>query len=262
MHDRQFSIFTRSKLFFLLLVGMMVLLSASFSASAQDATQEPAPSGGFTTISTAWFPGIRIDGTFSEVVRVFDFPAGTGTGLHTHGGPTLLSMMDGGALTLSQNDVEKEYGAWTYWNEMPDVVHEAYNDSDTTARVIASYLVPDGAQPAVPQGESDRPAGTKLFEAQFPDITIDGMFTELVRVIDFPPGSGTGLHTHGGNTFILMIDGALTLRQDGTDTVYETGESWMEVPGIVHEAFNAGDTPARCIAVYLLPMAAPTTLVQ
>lgn len=241
---------------------ILVFVSLAFPVFAQDATQEPATSGGFATLSAAWFPGLTMKGTFTQVVRLFDFSAGSGTGLHTHGGPTLLSMMDGGSLTLSQDGVEKDYEAWSYWNEMPDKVHEAFNAGDTTARVVASYLVPDGTQPAVPQGTSDKLAGTKLYEAQFPGLTMDGMFTELVRVIDFPPGSGTGLHKHGGPTFILMIDGALALRQDGKDTVYDTGESWMEMPDTVHEAFNAGDTLARCIAVYLLPMAAPTTLVQ
>jgi quercetin dioxygenase-like cupin family protein len=252
------AILNRKRLSFILLIILLCLPSVSFMAAAQDT---PAPSGGFTTLSAAWFPGVVLNGTFTEIVRVFDFPTGTGTGLHMHGGPTLLSMIDG-ALTLRQNEVDESYGAWEHWTEMPDVVHEAFNDEATTARVVASYLVPEGAEPAVPQGEPNRPAGTKLYEAIFPDLTIDGMFTELVRVIDFPPNSGTGLHTHGGHTFLVMIEGALTLRQDGTDTVYEAGTSWMETPDVVHEAFNAGDTNARVIAVYLLPMAAPATLVQ
>ncbi len=243
------------------LAVVLFLLSISFPALAQDATDQ-APSGGFTVVSSAWFPGVAINGAFTELVRVVDFPPGTGTGLHTHGGPTLLSMMDGGSLTLRQDGVDKQYGPWESWMEMPDKVHEAFNDGNTTARVIASYLVPDGKQPAVPQGDPDRPAGKIVYEAQFPGITMDGMFVELVRVVDFPPGSGTGLHTHGGPTFILVTDGAFTLRQDGTDTTYKTGESWMEHPGKIHEAFNAGDKPAQCIAIYLLPMATPTTLVQ
>ncbi len=243
------------------LVMVLLFLLLPFAAFAQETT-EPAPSGGFTTLAAAWFPGVVIDGPFTEVIREFDFTAGSGTGLHTHGGQTLLLMEEGGALTLSQDGAEKDYATWESWTEMPNVVHEAFNDTDTTARVVASYLVPEGAQPAVPEGESDRPAGTKLNEAQFPGLTMEGMFTELLRVIDFPPGSGTGLHTHGGPTFLLMVEGALTLRQDGADTVYAAGESWMETPGVVHEAFNAGDTNARVIGVYLLPMAAPTTLVQ
>lgn len=240
---------------------LMIIGAMSFPVFGQDATPTPAETPRFTTLTQAWFPGIVIQGTFTEVVRVFDFPQGTGTGLHTHGGPTLLSMIDG-TLTLRQNEVDHAYGAWEYWAEMPNVVHEAFNDGETTARVIASYLVPEGSQPAVPQGESDRPAGTKLIEAQFPGLTMDGMFTELMRVIDFPPGSTTGLHMHGGPTFLIMIDGALTLRQDGVETVYAAGESWSEIPGMEHEAFNAGDVTARVIAVYLLPMAAPTTLIQ
>ncbi len=209
----------------------------------------------------AWFPGLTIDAAFTDVLLVRDFPKGSGTGVHQHGGPALIMTTDG-AFTTHEENIDRRYTAGESFTEKLGHTHEGFNDEDTPARIIASYLLTEGAKVVIPQGEPNRPAATKISEAQFPGITMDGMFTELMRVVDFAPGVSTGLHVHNGPTFLLMLDGTLTLRQDGGEKVYKAGESWMEMPDHVHEAINTSDTTARLIAIYLLPMAAPATSVK
>lgn len=46
----------------------------------------------------------------------------------------------------------------------------------------------------------------------------------------------------------------------GATTVYKTGETIIELPGIVGQARNAGSAPATVMAVYLLPKGAPLSI--
>ena len=54
-----------------------------------------------------------------------------------------------------------------------------------------------------------------------------------------------------------MLAGEITFTTGGTTTVYKTGESFVELPGVVVQARNAGGVPAAVKAVYLLPKGAP-----
>ena len=82
---------------------------------------------------------------------------------------------------------------------------------------------------------------------------------ELVQVVaDFAPGAWSPLHNHAGQVATTVIAGALTLRAEGTETLYRPGETWVEVPGgRVHQAGNAGAAPAAAMGTYLVPQGAP-----
>jgi quercetin dioxygenase-like cupin family protein len=91
---------------------------------------------------------------------------------------------------------------------------------------------------------------------------MEGAFAEQMVVMEFAPGAGVLSHTHGGPTLVTVLNGEITLREDETETTYTAGESWTEMPGHVHEAFNADDAPVQVVVTFLLPVAAPTTLVE
>ena len=82
---------------------------------------------------------------------------------------------------------------------------------------------------------------------------------ELAQVVlDFAPGAWVPLHNHPGLVAVTVIAGAVTLRAEGTETLYRPGESWVEVPGgRVHQAGNAGTAPAAVMFSFLLPKGAP-----
>ena len=85
--------------------------------------------------------------------------------------------------------------------------------------------------------------------------------TQLV-ILDFAPGTWTPLHSHGGLTLVRVLEGEMTRRAHGADDVFQAGEGWVETPGDVHAAGNAGTAPARVLVTFLLPAGAPLTTVE
>lgn len=89
-----------------------------------------------------------------------------------------------------------------------------------------------------------------------------GPFEEAQSLIlDFAPGAWTPLHSHGGLTLVRVLEGEMTRRRDGTEDRFRAGEGWVEAPGDVHAAGNAGGTPARVLVTLVLPRGAPLTTV-
>jgi len=169
-----------------------------------------------------------------------------------------------GEIALSENGTETKYSAGQSWTEMPGHVHEAYNDTSSPVRVVFTALLVGDAQALVPASDEtpSRPAPTILYQAVLPDQTINGVFDEVMIVLDLAPGAGIPAHTHGGAVLATVVDGEITLKENSTEHVYKAGESWAEVPDHVHQVVNAGDKPVRVAFSVLLPVPAALTLVQ
>lgn len=105
------------------------------------------------------------------------------------------------------------------------------------------------------------PAANPPAAAQ-PAVAIAGEFETVQLIIDFAPGSWTPNHVHGGTGLITVVEGEITLRRDGVETLYKAGEGWIEHPNMLHAAGNAGASPARLSAVFLLPKGAILTTPQ
>ncbi len=84
-------------------------------------------------------------------------------------------------------------------------------------------------------------------------------FDEVQLVLEFPPGAGVPLHHHGGNGYITMLDGELTLTANGVTTIYRAGDSFVEYPDGHYKGGNTADTPARLLVTYLVPKGEPVT---
>lgn len=127
-----------------------------------------------------------------------------------------------------------------------------------TIVVLLVFLLP--ASMAFGQESPLRPTvrhKVMLEVAQSPD-----QFDLVQMVLDFPPGAWTPLHSHGGQTFNMVLAGEITLRENGGERIIKTGETWSDAAGVVHEAGNAGDAPARVSALFLLPQGAKLTTPQ
>lgn len=85
--------------------------------------------------------------------------------------------------------------------------------------------------------------------------------TQLL-ILNFAPGTWTPLHSHGGLTLVRVLEGEMTRRAHGADAIFRAGEGWVETPGDVHAAGNAGAAPARVLVTFLLPAGAPLTTVE
>ena len=84
---------------------------------------------------------------------------------------------------------------------------------------------------------------------------------EVVQsIIDFVPGAATPIHYHSGTAHTTVLAGAITLRHAGGDRHVGVGESWTDLPGVVHQALNLGDTPASVAVAFVQPKGAMVTV--
>jgi quercetin dioxygenase-like cupin family protein len=82
---------------------------------------------------------------FEVIQVVLEFAPGAWTPMHTHGGQTFNTVLEG-ELTVRENDTEKIFKAGEGWSDTPDQMHAAGNDSTANARLWVTFFLPAGAQ--------------------------------------------------------------------------------------------------------------------
>lgn len=92
-------------------------------------------------------------------------------------------------------------------------------------------------------------------------VPISGDYEIINIVVDIAPGAWTPEHHHGGQVQNMVLEGEVTFRHDGTETVHGVGESFVEQPGVVGQVGNNGTTPAVVFVTALLPVGAALTTV-
>lgn len=127
----------------LLFLTLMVFLGVSVAAAAEKGGQ--AMTTGPTVVSEAKFPITLGSSEYDLITRVIDFPAGAGNPNHKHGGHVLVTVLSG-EMTLREKGTEKIVKAGESWTENPGNVHAVVNAGTATARVVASFLIPKGAE--------------------------------------------------------------------------------------------------------------------
>jgi quercetin dioxygenase-like cupin family protein len=102
-----------------------------------------------------------------------------------------------------------------------------------------------------------------VVESRF-DVTNARLQADLVQLmVDFPPGTWTSWHTHGGQAVNLVLEGEITLRHTGMEWPHRAGQAWTDSSGQVHAAGNTGPSKARLLTNFLLPRGAPQiTVIQ
>jgi quercetin dioxygenase-like cupin family protein len=126
---------------------LLAVLFASICATATVAAEqgaEPAAPGP-VVINKAAFPVTVASGDYELLNIVQDFPPGTGVGNHKHGGHVLVIVLSG-EITLREKGGERVVKAGESWTEQPGAVHSVVNAGKETVRVVASFLLPKGAE--------------------------------------------------------------------------------------------------------------------
>ena len=95
---------------------------------------------------------------------------------------------------------------------------------------------------------------TVVFDHVLPNVPGKSMRGVLV---EYGPGASSRAHTHPKSAFIYatVLEGAIRSQvNDGPVTVYQAGQSWVEMSGDHHNvSANASDTePAKLLAVFVL----------
>jgi quercetin dioxygenase-like cupin family protein len=93
------------------------------------------------------------------------------------------------------------------------------------------------------------------------DISVPGH--EVVSALaEFQPGASPGRHTHPGEEVGYVIEGTVSLEQQGKPAVtLGAGQSFLIPAGTIHNATNTGAGVARLLATYIVekgkPLATP-----
>jgi quercetin dioxygenase-like cupin family protein len=82
----------------------------------------------------------------------------------------------------------------------------------------------------------------------------------VMVAVEFAPGSTTGRHTHPGDEYTVVLQGVLELSAEGRETRrVSAGDVYHNPRGLVHEARNVGDTPARVAITFVVDKGEPIT---
>jgi quercetin dioxygenase-like cupin family protein len=121
---------------------------------------------------------------------------------------------------------------------------------------LAGFLSVSLVAPAVAQQVQRRILLTQ-------DLPTPGYEMVLVAV-EIPAGGREGRHTHPGPLMAYVLEGVLTLDDEGKPTAtYKAGDSVFIKAGNIHEGSNHGTTPVRIMATFVVEKGKPlTTLVQ
>lgn len=98
------------------------------------------------------------------------------------------------------------------------------------------------------------PSPTIAYQFRTPSVSQPASFDLVHNLTAFEPGAATPFHQHPGQVVVTVLEGENVLTVNGKETVYGVGESFVELPGEVVQARNAGTTPMVVMPTYLIPV--------
>lgn len=81
----------------------------------------------------------------------------------------------------------------------------------------------------------------------------DAPFSAHQSMLRFSPGAAAPLHQHGGPGYITILEGELTLYEDGEEHQYTAGDSFVETPDHEYWGGNFSDQDMLLMVTYLVP---------
>ena len=112
--------------------------------------------------------------------------------------------------------------------------------------------------------------GTAPLQAQpAPQLTVTILVAEtpvtgvpdkvfMLLTTEFPPGVSTGRHTHPGDEYGTLMEGAVMTRQEGGEwKTVNAGQSYYVPANIIHETKNVSTVAARAVNAFVLEKGKP-----
>jgi len=91
------------------------------------------------------------------------------------------------------------------------------------------------------------------------DTTVPGR-EAVMALVELPPGSTEGRHTHPAEVYALVLEGTLTLDIEGQPTrVLKPGDVFTVAPGQIHEGSNKSNATVKLSAVFFAEKGKPLT---
>jgi quercetin dioxygenase-like cupin family protein len=237
---------------FLIAMGAM---SAAVGAFAQGISPSisvaaKAPSG-FSTSFETWFDVADWPGVPFEIVqRVVDFPVGSRAARHVNGGPSFITLLEGGLTMWIGDAPARAYAAGASFVEPFGVVAEAANTSPSLASLLVTYLIPVGSVVSMLEGASALPAGQlppgpmSRFESRM-RIDEELPYSQVGHLLQtYEPGAWTGSGEPLRARLLTVVSGEVTVLTGATQQTYTAGQHWIESPGQAWLSGNLGSSPA------------------
>lgn len=239
-----------------------LVTAAGCGGTGPPASTVPKPSPSPTVTFQARLDRPDVSGDFDEIQLLIEFPPGAWTPLHSHGGPGLVTVIQGQVVRRT-GGIDTTYRQGEGWTEETGNVHQVGNLTNTTAMTVAGFLIPKGAALTTPKPGAPPPSLDVIYRATWKLLgpSVSGTYSEVRNVLDFTPGAWTPLHKHSGPALIGVVEGQVTVRENGAERTYKAGESWIEQAGNIHQAGNLSGAPARVVSNYLVPQGAAVTTV-
>jgi quercetin dioxygenase-like cupin family protein len=238
------------------LLAVLLILVLSFPGVGQGQSVQAGVSTSFESHFTAPqpLPAAPLD----QIFQIVDLAPGAATVVHFHEGPGFATILQGEVthqrLIVGQDNT---YGLGATWVELPEDVHYARNEGAVPASILATFILPRSAAGSIATGqqlEPARPEPTVPLLARVPiDTAANGMaVTQLLRTYD-PGGSTTSTLAAGSQSVVLVMSGALTVRDGKDSRTVGPGDFWVETGNSSTTAWNDSSSAATVIESTLLP---------
>lgn len=80
----------------------------------------------------------------------------------------------------------------------------------------------------------------------------------VTLMIDWPAGVSIPDHTHPGDEYAVVLEGAIEVTTKGTEPhIYKTGEGYHNAKGVVHATRVVGGVPAKTVATLIVEKGKP-----
>jgi len=106
-------------------------------------------------------------------------------------------------------------------------------------------------------GQQQPPGPVFALQFRTPGQPQPARFNLVHNLLHFDPGAATPFHQHPGPVLVSVLEGENTFILNGVEKVYKAGDSFVEMPGEINQARNAGTARMSVMATYLLPWEAP-----
>lgn len=118
----------------------------TISAPLPGQAQVPGP----VTLAQSRVDGLPITGPFDVVQNLLQFAPGACTGLHTHAGQVVVTVVDGMVTATNPEGTQAYTAGQSFVETATSPAHEACDTASTNATIMVAYLLPPGAPIADP----------------------------------------------------------------------------------------------------------------
>jgi quercetin dioxygenase-like cupin family protein len=124
--------------------------------------------------------------------------------------------------------------------------------------VIAAAIVVGALGAGVDRVVLAQQSGIKRTILTRADVPASTTHEAVMGIAELAPGASAGRHYHHGMEIGYVLEGSVVIEHQGRPTsTVKAGESFKNDVTAVHDAKNAGSTPARILALYVVEKGKP-----